>query len=212
MSSLIEFKIELSAPSIEQMKKDILEEFLKYMSEIIMRSLPFIKSKIITLIEETLRNSPIWSGLDGGDLQEVLLLPNPTASLYNIERAVIESINILNKPVSVSGSLINGGFQIGILSNSLTDVLSVSETSYTTINGKFVPWLEWLLFYGTGVVINKGKLIQTKKGVIIGRDNNDMVIPSAYSGTPTDNFLTRALLPIEPIIGSLIEEEISRRT
>lgn len=213
MSSVIQFNIEIAAPEIDKMKIDILKEFLNHLTNIVNSATPFIQAKLAAIVEDALHSSSEWAALNaGGELEQLFCIPSPAQSLFQIQRSIIDNISFTTKPVNINGMFITGGFSIGILSDSYSEVLSSTDISYITITGKRVPWLEWLLFYGGGILIDKGTPVRTKRGTLIGRSTTDLRVPPAYSGTPNNNFLTRALIPIEPIIGKMIEEEISRRS
>lgn len=210
--SVIRFSVDISAPAVAGMHQDILSEFLRHVANALNAAVPIIQSRTRTIVAEALRASDGWAAINNGELADVLCIEHGSSALNQIERAIIENIQIIRRPVSIGGQYITGGFSVNILDDSYKEVLSAGNTSYSTVNGKLIPWLEWLLFYDTGPVIRKGKLIRTNRGVIAARDNNDLYIPSAYAGVQNDNFLTRAIQPLEQEIGTMIEQEVERRS
>jgi hypothetical protein len=209
--SIIRFSIQLSVPAAQGMGKEILKEFSNHITNAINGAVPSITTKVNQLISEEFRKSDIWNAITIGDLQNLLLIPSASSALYSIERAIINGVTITRVPVAIAGQYINGGFSISFLDDNYLDVLSAGNTSYVTTNGKYIPWLEWLLYYGDSPVLRRAKLIKTNAGPLLIKSDSDLQIPSAYSGIPSDNFLTRTLIPLESKIGSMIEEEISRR-
>jgi hypothetical protein len=206
--SVLRFSIDLVSKS---MSKDILFEYVNHISGIFNVALPFIRSKTTQIVTDTLRASDAWGAINGGELQEIFKIPSPSSALYAIEQAIVNSMDIVRTPVTIAGQSVNGSFSVNLLDDSYRDVLNANNTSFVTTNGKPINWLEWLLFYGNSAVASKAKLIETDKGVFLVRANTDLYVPSAYSGIPNDNILTRALVPAEAAIGQMIEDEMSRR-
>lgn len=106
MSSLIQCSIELTPISIQTMHQGILQEFVDHLKDAVFKAIPNIKAKTISIVEQALRYSDVWSAINGGDLGAMLLLPNPASSLYQIERSIIESIVVSTNPIGISGSFI----------------------------------------------------------------------------------------------------------
>lgn len=209
--SVMQFTVSLSAGAVQDIEKNVLIEYVSYIDKIFANSIPVIKAKVPQIISKLLRASDSWAAINGGDLQKILYIPSPTTSLFQIEKAIIDSIDIIKTPVSVRGQNIAGSFTVSVLDDSYAQVLSAGETSYVTKNGKLIPWVEWLIYFGDSPVLSKMRLLETNRGTYVVKSNDDLFIPSAYSGIPVDNFLTRALEPAEQEIGNLIEIEVSRR-
>jgi len=92
-------------------------------------------------------------------------------------------------------------FRIDIQPISFLNILSLPEAVQITEKGQELPWLEWLLTYGSTVAVIDGYGVkynnggrsggaQMVKGYNFGRP---FMVDPLYSGTPTDNFITRAI-------------------
>ncbi len=209
--SVLNFTIDVSPAEMKGLEANIMREFSLHMNNIFNAITPLVATKTNQIVADALQKSDAWAAINGGVLEELLKIQNPSAALYQIERSVVDTINIQRTGVTISGQTLNGTFEVSLLDDSYASVLSGGNTSYTTANGKFIPWLEWLLFFGTSTVYPKAQLIETNRGVLLVAGKNDLAIPPAYAGSPADNILTRALLPVESIIGQMIQDEISRR-
>jgi hypothetical protein len=84
-----------------------------------------------------------------------------------------------------------------------------------TENGSKIPWLQWLLIEGDKFIITGYTYIveptvveksRTDKG-IMHKSTRSWRVPPAHSGTPDDNFLTRALDSLDASIDKIISQE-----
>ncbi len=210
--SILNFRVELTSAGVKDMERNILKEFLLHMSNVLNAIMPAVAARTNQLVGQAFRSSDFYSAVNGGELQDLLCIPSPVSSLYHMERAIVDNISIVRRPVVIAGQFITGGFDVGLLDDSYKEVLSAGETSYSTVNALFVPWMEWILFYSTSPVLSKIRLLDTPRGVMAVKSKTDLAIPSAYAGNAADNVLTRAFRDLEPKIGQLIEDEISRRS
>lgn len=92
-------------------------------------------------------------------------------------------------------------FTINIQPTSYMNLLSLPEAFQITEKGESLPWLEWLMIYGSFVVAIDGYGVKYTSG---GRSGGAVMIKGynygepfmvnpRYSGTVFDNFITRAL-------------------
>jgi hypothetical protein len=96
-----------------------------------------------------------------------------------------------------------------------------SYTSSGKLGGGDVTWLSWLLEKGTQVVIGDFWVFPDPEGItragsvmqkVSQKHPEGFRVDSSFSGTPQDNFVTRALQPLLPgirdIVFKKIEEEL----
>jgi hypothetical protein len=100
------------------------------------------------------------------------------------------------------------GFNIEIQPLNYLNVLDLPDSIQITENGEALPWLDWLLTYGSSVVIidshgvkytNSGR----SGGAIMVEGYNygrGFMVDPQYSGTYGDNFITRAISKHSPAI------------
>ncbi len=193
-------------------EKDLMNIVIKHVGDAITGSIQPIKNLLTAEIVNAIQGSPTYGELINGSLYDLLALDSPFATLQEVIRVIIENMQIVATPLRYSGgSTIAGGLDIGILQDGFLDVINIPGTSYSTVNFINIPWLEWLLLYGSSILINGKKLVKTITGVALATSPTDLYISPAYSGTVNDNFLTRAILPLEKNILSIIENEITKR-
>lgn len=103
------------------------------------------------------------------------------------------------------------GFVIDIQPTSYLNVLDLPEAVQITENGETLPWLEWLLLYGSTVSVISDYGVKYceygRSGGAIMIENyptGPFMVYSPYSGTQFDNFITRALEKHTPEIISAV--------
>jgi hypothetical protein len=123
-------------------------------------------------------------------------------------------------PITVRGRGLEGGIALEVLKSDYSDLLNLPGVTYITKNGFSVPWLEWLLFSGDTMVLigyeilyNPNKPGSSRTGPIMvpSKKKPGWKVPANFSGTTDDNFLTRALRPLENELQDIIEQEVNRR-
>ena len=210
--SNLNFSINIPGAELNQMGLKILEEFRVHLSKVFLQIKPFIIGELRPMINEALQSSPTWDSISSGEIQKTFFIDSANSALSAIKTAVIEGVVVDIQPVINTGKSVTGGLSVKMLDDGFSSLTHLAEGSYTTANGRNVNWLEYLLFNGTSPMYLKAKLIRTKRGIILGTADTDLAISPADAGTQGDNFLTRALLPVEVKLLDIIENEISRRS
>lgn len=121
----------------------------------------------------------------------------------NIIQSVVDSTEI--KFVKYSKNL-KGGLELNFQPNSFINLLSLPD-GHTIYNGGDLHWLDWLLKRGDStIIINYQYNPQTglgRSGLGNMISGGSFRVPPQFSGTESDNFITRAFL------GSVQEQQIS---
>lgn len=117
----------------------------------------------------------------------------PELSLAAIIRAVSESISV---EISKIDKSLRGSVLFKIQPGDFANLLSLPEGFVTTRLGKDLHWMNWLLTMGgTPVVMGysyePSNLGRSGGGTMVG--GKVWRVPSEYTGTIDDNFITRAL-------------------
>lgn len=92
-------------------------------------------------------------------------------------------------------------FEIDIQPLSYLEVLELPEAVQITEKGEILPWLEWLLTYGSTIVVIDGYGVKYASagrsgGAVMIEGYNfgkPFMVDPLYSGTKSDNFITRAI-------------------
>jgi hypothetical protein len=201
-----------------EITKHILEEFAKVLNRAMVGAATAIRRKVEEEIVRYIQASPEYASLLNGDLRKELGLVNSDRALQSIINTIISNMQIDYTPIRVQGNSIDGGITVSILQADYRDVLSLSESSYMSKSGITVPWLDWLLTSGTAPVVigytikyNPNDPKSSRTGPVMVKSKSSWSIPTEYAGTTGDNFLTRALLPIENDLIEIISKEIQNR-
>jgi hypothetical protein len=107
-----------------------------------------------------------------------------------------------------------GSFKIQAIQDDWRDVIALSDAFLMTGAGEFLPWLHWLLFEGSKVIIGDYRFFEesgrgrTGHGVMV--KNGEWRVPSWAQGTRNDNFITRALREAEGALKSIIIQEMKK--
>lgn len=88
--------------------------------------------------------------------------------------------------------------EVNYIKDDYSDVINLSAAIFNTENHYDLPWLKWLLFFGTrnavtghSILYTHGGRLKAKLAVMVEHDN--WRVPSEYSGTQKDNFVTNAI-------------------
>jgi hypothetical protein len=164
-----------------------------------------IKRKISELIQEAIRNSPVYIALSGGEgkLRTQLGIVSPKADMDFILRKMIQGINVTPLVFNSSGTKFTAQLTATAIASDFIDLLSSGLGVYTSTNtqGKSteVEWLKWLLTKGTADIIvgyivkeNVPDYSRTQDAIMVKNKSRAWFMPVDYAGTVEDNFITRA--------------------
>lgn len=197
----------------------IVAKILQAMAGHLRKSIRFAKYDILRrskdAIEKAITTSPEYISLLGGKLQGELGVPDSASRLKSLLDIWLNEIEIVERPVRIIGDRIVGGLRFSAVRRSLRDALNSSEATYTTASGETIPWLQWLCVMGDAVIIRDYAVdfsntanSRTGLAIMVGDIGNNWFVPPEYSGTLDDNFITRALQGVVPVIEKIIEDEI----
>jgi hypothetical protein len=207
--------------SPDQMQRKILTAIRDHLNNILPSAVPNIKSRLQDLIDGLIHRTPEYISLiSGGQLAVELGVPDAGSRLDAILSKIRDSVQVNFRRVTVRGNIdLGGGYQILALQKDFQDIISLSEAKYDS-NGHEVPWLEWLILEGDNIIIANYDILYTDRGksrsgqaIMIHKSGAGFRIPPSFSGTASNNFLTRALnVPgIEAEITKIVEQEVQRR-
>lgn len=216
--SQLTFTLKLKTP-LASIERSALNHLKHKLNSVLNAAVPGIKQNLGNLIATKLKASPEYVSIIGGDLNAELGIQNAAAIMEGVLNAIINSIIILPKAITIrSGVSLTGGMRIQILRSDFSDILTVPGVSYQSEGGYIIPWLQWLLFAGDKIIVADYEVIfhndpdsRTGKALMRKHRGRGYRLSPAYSGTPKNNFITRALEGVEQDIENIIRLEISRR-
>jgi len=210
----MKFSIDL-LQSNEDIVKIILENLKDQIEKTIAKSLSNIEKDIKILVKEALISEPEYVSLKAGTLRAELGIAN-TSDVDNVIDAMVNTLKIDNKPLSVRSSGISGGFILTMIkSDDISGIIySDSANVIDNVKGYSLPWLEWLLLKGNEVLVQNYSVNYTSNprsrsgmALMIQSDQNWRV-PQSFAGKLNDNWTTRAISKIESQIIKIIQTNV----
>ena len=160
----------------------------------IRQNVPALRTRIRSIVATALYNSHEIRSLSGGTLMaDFGLTSDPSNAIVS---SVVSSMSITTRPTTSSSSTIRGGFTLTMQPSDYSNILSL-PVSQQIIDGGSIPWLEWLLTLGDAIIIANfgveyGPFGRTGRAHML-ESAKPFKVDSSFSGTPNNNFITRAI-------------------
>ena len=202
-----------------QISAEINKRIGQRLSSALKSAAPLILSEIKDVVRQAISSSPEYRELFGGSLQAELGVPNAGGKIDRILDMWLESIQVeIDRPkFGMRG--VTGGLSVVGIRDGYADVLGTSDASYVTEKGRTIPWLQWLLIEGDRAIIAdytfssniaSGQRSRTGLGVMRQDRSKRWRVPPQFSGTSTNNFVTRSLESVAVQIEKAIQFHIER--
>lgn len=211
--SNISCSIKLDGGSSE-ISRLILEALMPEVERYLRKVFDKIQIDIRNIIMEAIVAAPEYSSLLSGTLKAEFGLPDSQSRLETI-LSFWKLIDIEYRNVTTNGNKLSGGFRIGMIQSDYNDVLGSSAAVLVTEKGKDLPWLEWLLLFGDKKIIKNynvsfgdHKNSRTGMAIMKGSVSGKWGVPSQYSGSANNNWITRAIDSVDSNIEQLISQAI----
>lgn len=183
------------------------------------------KSRSISLALKTIARDIIRASIESQPAYQSLISNGPYTlpAMFGFNNGSDRISSIVDFLInSIKVNVVAGGtggsikMDIDIVSNIDTDDLMRLRVASVNIDGGKIPWLEWLLTRGTDILIAAydvvyGSFPDSRSGNAVMMSNTGSFnIPPEFAGTPSDNFLTRAIEESIPKITIEMEALIPR--
>tara|TARA_R100001244_G_scaffold22137_1_gene23322 strand:+ start:416 stop:1075 length:660 start_codon:yes stop_codon:yes gene_type:complete len=167
-----------------------------------------------------LNNEQVIRDLRGsGSLNAEVGLPKGqgTSAADSIVEAVIESLDVKFKKFDTN---LSGGLSIGIQPEDFQNILGIGQATIVTEKGQQLDWLQWLLEAGNRIIIRDyeikygsyGPRSRSGQGAIMVKTGaKGWKMPSQYSGTAENNFITRAFEGREDDIARIVSKRVKSK-
>jgi hypothetical protein len=191
-------------------QKKINAALSKELNNSLNKSLKRIQQAVKSIVRSAIDSSPEIASLRGGTLKlDFGLVGDHTMDIVN---AISNSVFVTMKPVKLAGNSISGGISVAIQPDDYSLLLSLPASRQLTERGVSLPWLDWLLNLGDTLIIadfgvQYGPYGRTGGAHMISK-NRPYKVDTRYSGTASDNFITRALSRSHKQIGEAIVTSI----
>lgn len=190
--------------------KSLLTDVQKYFKKLENKIEPDIKRIVKTAIVESREYQSIISG----KLRQQFGLPDGQSRLSEIV-AVWERIKVETKLPKIKGGQISGSIQIFMIKSDYSDILNLPASTLVTEKGEQLNWLNWLLLAGDKtiikdyeVVIGPNKNSRTGDAIMKKKVSGKWKVPSEFSGTIKNNWITRVLDSVSSDIDNAIEKAV----
>jgi hypothetical protein len=208
----IRFQLSLMSPS--ETYDAILKAIAKELNRALGQAVTPIRNRIGILIAERLTQSPEYDSLLKGALRSELGVVDAAFVIQRVIQNLSAGCRVTSQGVKPLGGEVHGGLRIEILKGDYSEVLA-ADGSYRSEGGYIIDWLEWLTLRGQEVLvldhrISYGHPARSRTDSAIMVRSGTWQVPPEYSGTSQDNWITRALYPLEKVIPAVIIEEIQR--
>lgn len=198
--------------SQNQIGKGILAAFLQDLKKDIDRGVSLIKNQLPQIINSAVINSPEYSSLVGGRLKYDFGIPNASQKISGLIDIWSQNIQYRYKAPFIAGTQIRSSFSASMFKVDFSDVLGTDYASvYDTVRGYSLPWLQWLVFYGNIPIIDDYQVVMVNTSAsrtgraIMRKSGGSWRVPSEFSGTMADNWITRAIESKSAEINLLLE-------
>lgn len=204
--------------SDSQISKAIKDALVTKISKAFRRSVSDIEPKIKYVVIEGIKSEPEYGSLMGGTLRYDFGIPNTSNVDKVIDAMVNRSFYVSNRPISARGAGISGGFTIQMIKNDDIDSLIMTDIASTIdMEGYSLPWLKWLLREGNAPLVKNYKVSygpnaksRTGNAVMVEEEGSNWSVPAKFSGTITENWITRAVSKLDGVIINIIKSSIEK--
>lgn len=212
----MQFKIKILEKNTE-IEQRILQALLPEVNSVLQKYVKTIGPKIKDAVSIAIKNSPEYNSIVGGTLKYELGIPDGDTRINNILNIWLANMSVNFKPVILKGSQLQGGIKISLIKADLSDVLGSSDAFLTDDRtGSMVDWLNWLSLAGDRTIIKDynfilGSNTRSRTGGGIMRyapGSGKWKIPSEFSGTITNNWITRAIDVASDSIDSILSSTL----
>lgn len=185
----------------KEIENKILKALLSEVSSTFSKISGPLIQKIKSITTAAIISSPEYLSLVSGQLKFELGVPDAPRRIQSVLNTWFSNIQIsINQP-KIKGSSITGSLSISLIKSNLSDIISSDIAVITDANsGSSVNWLEWLSLAGDKTII-KGYEIKlgpnrrsrTGNAIMKVAADKKWKVPSSFSGTATNNWITRAI-------------------
>lgn len=191
-----------------RLERILLEKIIKQAKKEFNKKVIFLKKQISPIIYEAVYNSSEMSSVRSGFLRlDFGLRADPTPA---IAKAIADSCSIGIDDIKLAGNKVVGGLTVSIQPKDYLNILNIPQAFNIIENGVKLPWLEWLVLYGSQIVIinfgvTYGSGLGRTGGAIMTEEARPFRVNPVFAGDSEDNFITRSIEKSIPNISKAIQ-------
>lgn len=193
-------------------QKNILSALLPEVTRYMDKAISIIKKDLPSIVDEAITSEPEYSSLLSGQLKFELGIPDASSKIFNLINIWMSNMVIDYKPPTLTNSSIKSSFSAKLIRANFSDVLGTDDAYVNdTLRGYSLPWLEWLLLDGNATIVPNYEVImgsnpRSRTGSAVMKiSSGSWKVPDQFSGTISDNWITRAISNSQDKIQNLLE-------
>lgn len=193
-------------------RNNILQAMSKHMDKALVKTINNIEPKIRILLRNAMQLEPEYASLISGTLRREFGIED-VSSIDSVVDRVVNSMKLSKQNINITNNGLNGGITLTIVPKDLSGIIDdPSAFVVDSDRGYSLPWLEWLLLKGGSIIVRNynvqyGPNARSRSGdAIMVSSNKNWRVPQQFSGTITNNWITRALSTIEEKILTTIQK------
>lgn len=209
--------------SISRIASGFVKEMASILNKVLPRTVSSIKRDIQAALPTILRSSPVYEAIVSGTLSGDFGIPKGQEKerMDGIIEILSQSIEVRVQRVSALGQRLLGGLEVYIMAEDFNAAVESTFAKVVTDDGKELNWMEWLLFEGDKIIVagydvKFGNFDNSRSGkaIMVKSRSNFWRVPPQFSGTETDNWITRAIeannAALDAKISLIVQQNINR--
>ena len=207
----LQVSLKLITP-LKRIENNILNAAIKHLNSRLGRLPSIITKRARNLIKDALIRSPVTSSLISGKLREEFGVVDADAELQQIFQAISQTVNVTTSRARRRGGRVHMNIRLTAVPFDLDKIVGTAG-SYTTEKGAMIPWFQWLTAAGDRIIVRNydieggySKFSRTGDKIMVKSGRKGWRVPPEYSGSPNNNFVTRAADSILPELGRYINK------
>lgn len=197
----------------QTIQKEIMDALLKPCAAYMEEGIAKIKSELPNIVFSAIMNRPEYNSLVSGKLRLEFGIPDANSKVLQLLQVWSNNISYTYNKPTIKGSGIRSYFGANLIRSDFSDVLGIDAASVQdNIKGYNLPWLRWLLLDGSAVLIPTHSVVlgpnnRSRTGMAIMKESmQGWRVPSEFSGTQNDNWITRAITDASQDINTLLNK------
>lgn len=195
-------KLKIELPSETAIAREMSKALISDVDIWMRKAVIFFKREIPPIIREHIESSPEYISILNGQLKYSFGIANPQEKLTGLLDIWMNSIDVQYTRPTINGrGQVKASITVSMMKVDFSDVLYSEYASvYDQERGYVLPWLEWLVLEGNRVIVKDSKIVfgpnprSRTGGAVMQKDTKSKwKVPSTYSGTIGNNWITRAI-------------------
>ncbi len=192
----------ITRPSV--IKKFIEAEVKAHVGSTFVKLVPIVEKFTKDLIADRIKNDSTYQAILRGNLGPELGIDGNLDLVRNMPEILANTTKVVFTPVRLSDKRASANFTITAIDSEFQVLLNNNQARFISEKGFRVDWLDWLLRYGTQIVVadytvRVGNYIdniansRTGRAIMVKSQGRGFSVDPEHAGTIRNNFITRAM-------------------